>query len=179
MDQPAAHLTPVLGVHATDDDDISRHAQGAMGSTNSSASFSTSGSTTRKPTSLRELASPRAWDPKRMTCASGAAAVRRRPRLGYRSLIDRLHDQFVTAPQLDSVTHKVVGGARRESPPDEKDATASAQCGHDRLARPHRLGSTLNAGRHRNPRPSSPPPARRSIRAVAPCSRRSSPSPRQ
>jgi hypothetical protein len=78
--------------------------------TDSSASLSTSGSTTRKSTSLRGLASPRTWDPNRMTCASGATAANRRPASAIRvssiTCIGRNRSRHLRSPVRIGIARK-------------------------------------------------------------------------
>ena len=82
VDKATAHLSPAVGVVATNDDDICRHPQIAQSPVQTNrllCPIGDSGSTTRKSTSLCRSASPRACEPNRITCASGAAAAKRRP----------------------------------------------------------------------------------------------------
>ena len=82
MDKAAAHPTPAVGVLATDDDDISWHAQVAQGAMEAHRLFGLIGDLgldDKEVNVAMRAASPRAWEPNRITCASGAAAAKRRP----------------------------------------------------------------------------------------------------
>jgi len=80
--ETSPHVLPLGGLALADDDTSSgsrRSRRARMSRTASSAVFSTSGSITSRSMSLLAVADPRACDPNRITRASGASAIKRRP----------------------------------------------------------------------------------------------------